>query len=94
MPRSDEPERSTCATVGCQRSPVVEHGHTPGDEPLRSVSAELCLPCRRVIAFAARIPWGDTDHRWYDMDSLQQLRDTEPVRVDVEILTDDTEGGR
>jgi len=77
---TDGVERSTCATKGCQRTPVVVHSFAPGDEPRESEKAELCLPCRRVIEFAMRIPWGDQSENWADKDALQEfVGENEPV---------------
>jgi hypothetical protein len=91
---TDVIERSTCATRGCQRTPVVVHSFAPGDEPLKSEKAELCLPCRRVIEFAKQIPWGDQSEEWDDKQALRKFRDGKYVSSERYLQTDtDRNGG-
>ena len=89
-------ERSTCCTVGCHRNPVIVHSHAPGSEPKESERTALCLPCRRVLEYARRIPWNDESQNWLDVEALETwIDENDPVVSEryVEAETDRSEGG-
>ena len=93
---SDVVERSTCCTVGCYRAPVVVHSHAPGSEPVESERTALCLPCRRVLEYASRIPSNDETQNWLDVEALETWTDeNDPVVSEryVEPGNDRSEGG-
>lgn len=66
-----------CDTKGCHRDAVVTHTYGDPESMTVSYNADLCLPCRRILAYASRIPWGDTSEDWADDESLRQYLDEE-----------------
>jgi len=63
-----KPEPGQCDTTSCHRDAVMTYSFTDGEE--ECVETDLCLPCRRVIELARRVPWGDESEEWHDTVAL------------------------
>lgn len=61
-----------CEITGCHRQAVMTYHfvtENEGDEYYN-----LCLPCRRAIELARRVPWNDESDKWHEAEALNEFR--------------------
>ena len=58
----------------------MTHSHIPGSGHIEHERAAFCLPCRRVLEYAKRIPWNDEGDDWDDVEALETwIEEDKPV---------------